>query len=307
MPNNFKERFLSEIDMPDNFSMVMKYNQYRNDDRYNSIVFVEGYSDKVFYENTKYECLNSNVQYIFKSNKNEDSINLVGKEAVIYVYDRIKRNDTLVFDLYKCIFIVDRDFDEILCSKYIKLKESDRKLFTLTKGHSMENFFLEEQNINKIFCSFDLTSDAAKTFWKLFLIFSEEIYEFYALKGTITAGIRENMNVHYTKRYDDSEIFTFTFDSINEYKYNRLYLEEEVSIMKNGIKQSKQAIDFFDMLKEKLMQYSGFLRGHTVFDFLNSYLEQCYGKTINYKNERTNYCKIVNHMNVEIDIKQIMN
>ncbi len=304
--DNFQNYFQLARKAEPPFGMVMKFSHQRTRNDINKFVFVEGASDKWFYSNTNHHMLREKCSYIYRNSFDEDASyydDYRGKESVIYTYKIIRESEDLKDELNRCIFIIDRDYDNNISSKNTVLTKQDKDMFVLTYGHSMENYFLERCNVNTIFFKLGLTQHIADDFWIMFKQFAEDSSTFFALKGAISMAYNKHIPFNYTKVHNNEDIFTFDFSSNKELIYNKKYMEEEIQYMRKGINNSKPLLEYYDTLYKKILENPRFLRGHEVYRLLKTYLVNHHGILLDYKENKMLYCSIVSEMNVILDLK----
>lgn len=103
----------------------------------------------------------------------------IGKSGVMNTYNDIRTRNNLLHYLDRCIFLIDHDYEGALSSKVV-VPETLRDNLTITKLYSFENYFLIEENIDKIFKLFGL--DDVNVFKQKLNNFVEEISEYNRLK-----------------------------------------------------------------------------------------------------------------------------
>ncbi len=271
--------------------LVQKLNYLRTNRNNKEFVFVEGSSDAEFYKHTSISILADKSVYLFAS-YNPDPDEEKGKKVLYSTYEAIRRNDVLRSELDKCVFIIDKDYE------YYK---NDR-VYTITEGHSMECYFLEQENIKVMFSYFDLTEEEAIKFWNLFNDFANKCYEFYALKGTVSYMYANGQRRFYKKEYDYPDIFTFKFDNDN-YSFCEDKLNEEVELLKDAIRSNSSFMPYYQKLYADIKDDPRMIRGHDAYEFLKQYLQQKHGIII--KNNLHGLESVIRDMGVELDIRQI--
>lgn len=157
MKKNFKEAFERERNIEVDFGPVMRFSMMRSKSDISSYVFVEGSSDKEFYRKTNINTLSEKAYYFFReySDKTIDK-KYSGKESVYYSLKKILDNENLKKYIDKCTFIVDRDYSRQQNSRYVNLRNKDYSYIDFTKGHSMEDYFVEKSNLIVIMNSLGL-------------------------------------------------------------------------------------------------------------------------------------------------------
>ena len=106
-------------------------------------------------------------------------------------YNDIRTRNNLLHYLDRCIFLIDHDYEGALSSKVV-VPETLRDNLTITKLYSFENYFLIEENIDKIFKLFGL--DDVNVFKQKLNNFVEEIREYNRLKSAINISYMKGVN-----------------------------------------------------------------------------------------------------------------
>jgi len=298
---NNNEKFRNNREMPLEMSTLIRFNRRRISNE--SIIFIEGFSDLIFYSNIGHSKL-SKSEYIFRSNKEKDTADdrIQGKEAVLFSYNKIKQNRELSKDLYKCTFIVDYDFNGIT-SQRTYLSDNDKNRITTTIGHSVENYFVYKNSLDNIFDYLDLDKKHINKFKDILKEFSKDTTEYFALKGAIVYTYKIKSPVKYRKKYSDGDIFVF--EITNDYKLNfkTEYMNYEVLSMKNSINSNRKAIDRYIQIKQEIKDNPEKIRGHNIFDLLEVYLLKVIGKSINYNSNKYLYKKLISLLSFDMDLK----
>lgn len=216
---------------------------------------------------------------------------------MFYAYRQIKENKDLQKDAGKCVYIVDKDWDLTLRSTNKWVNKKDEPFITMTKGHSMECYFLEKENVQRIFEHYSLTDKIAEfaDFERKFVDLS---LEYWALKSTVQYAMKTNVRCRYRKKHSFNEIFAFDFSK--EPFFKRQLMDEEICIMKEAIKDNEQLERYCSIWKEKIKNEPRYIRGHDYFNFLQMYLEFVLSRKVT-ENE---LFELVYNMNVDIDIKR---
>ena len=280
-------------------AVVQRFNILRMNRENREFVFVEGSSDATFYKNTSISILADKSAYLYAEYDSDPNIEK-GKKVVYSAFDCIRKNENLRYELDKCIFVIDRDYE------YYR----NNRVFSITEGHSMECYFLERDNIDIIFSYFNLTEKDANSFWGMFYDFAGKCYEFFALKGTWsymieeTRKTRSNLTKCYEKRNDNAEIFTFKFIG-ESYSFNEDKLNEEIDLLRDVLQSNKNFMPYYQKLYADIKDNPNMIRGHDAYEFLKQYLLQIHGITIH--NNLKELIPVIKDMGVELDIKQIVN
>ena len=216
-----------------------------------------------------------------------------GKESVLYCYNFIKNEKS--FNMNTCTFIVDRDYDAKLQLIKIPLSNSDKKNLCMTKGHSFENYFLDEVNLKYVFSELGLSDQDLSAFLQRFTKFLESTKSFFSAKAVITEAYSK-LHLHYKKKHDDNEVFSA--DIKNNNGINSIILKEENSNQKVFIQSNRleARLKYYEnILGQNLALY---IRGHNVFEYLQAYLQCYHGMNLSSRNRKI-YSDIVKHFQVE--------
>ncbi len=259
--STLKDRFQYSIRQKSAIGSVMKYHEVKDSDYYRSIVFVEGSSDRRFYKNTGIRRLSKQSYYIYAV-QDED---LTGKKAVISAYQYISADADIRDGLEKCIFIVDRDWDLL------------PKGVSVTRGHSMENYFLLQDNLKILFSHIGKNEKEYDTFWRGYGKFCAETAEFWALKASVVYAHGTDKGYDYRRKRTFEEIFDFRLLWDDTIVYNRKYMEEEIALMRRGIAGSEELLAYCENMKEKIRTDISYIRGHEAFRYLQCYFKEKFG------------------------------
>ena len=297
MRENFKEMFQNELDVEVDFGPVMRFALVRERPSIKQFVFVEGSTDKIFYESTNIKILSDNAYYFYRTLSDRyDKEEYKGKEAVFYSLKRIIDDVRLSKKIDKCKFIVDRDYEKIPKSKYSKLKASDYDKLTITKGHSMESYFFEDSNLKAILKRVDLDVDE---FLKVFDIFTAEMSYYYSLKAIVTENYKAGANIKYNRKYNDSELFCFDF-SKEKFWLGQDKIKEECLRMKRSVDRNLYLIKQAENLQKEIASNRMMVRGHDAFSFLEQYIMQKTHRKIVFPNGHKSDMKLlIGSFNVE--------
>lgn len=290
----FSAFFQKEVDNPPAYGLIMKYNTLRVDKGIKKLIFVEGSSDKRFYSATNIEELSADSYYIFQSYK--DGVG--GKEAVFYAYNGIKSDSSLYHDMNRCIFIVDRDWELSIKSANNLISGKDREKFTITQGHSMECYFLENENLAVIFSKLGI-EEYLSDFKKVFDSFKDRTYHYWALKGTVEYAYKHELHIKYRKRYSFDEIFSFHFDRDEYCEFEKM--NDEIELMETAIINDINLQKYCKKWDELIKKESRYMRGHDVFNLLFSYINQICGRMVS----EIELFNMVPQFSVSLDIKHI--
>ena len=297
---DFSEFFDKQILDPPPIGSIIKYNDARTKPYYKHIIFVEGCTDKIFYSNTNIDTFKDNAYYIYSTKK--ENAEYVGKEGVFHAYHSIQSDNALLDDFEKCIFIIDRDWDERIVSENHFIKKYDIPSFTVTFGHSMENYFLELDNLKIIFDMYHIQDDY-DYFANCYIQYVNETADYWAYKATLSYAKKEKLFFSYKKDKSFEDIFDFRYID-NKIIYNKDFYNSEVELMKSGINYSLQLMDKYELNKEKIINEPRFVRGHDAFRYLKVYLKEKHGIDFDFWGQNEKLFKmIISKLNVNIDVK----
>ena len=232
---------------------------------------VEGLTDKQFYKQVLVPSQNDESYEFFNAQKEkgkDDESYLVGQEAVIDAcrrYSDLNRKQPKK----KCAFIIDYDFDclSLYGIEYLK------GITTTKPVHSIEGFFLVDENISKVFEYVGIPGLLPK-FNKACKAVLNDLVEFYALRSTITyANSKKDVKphaCHYDKKYLDEYIFAFSFKE-GEVSFVRPFYEEEVAKMHLAIEGQEILAKEYEKRKKRFKKIFQ-LKGKTVFALLDAFL-----------------------------------
>ncbi len=291
---DFRAFFSQEMNNQPPIGMVMKYNIFRANHLIKHIIFVEGSSDKTFYSKTRYSELNSDAEYVYQNYEEGNG----GKESVFYAYYAIKKDDSLRVDINRSVFVVDKDWDTALRSENNWVKKKDEPFFTVTKGHSMECYFIDSDNIDIIFAELGI-SQYSERFHKLLAGFLEQTKSFWALKSVMSYAHKKGIKVKYRKKYSFGEIFDFDFNDSSKV-FNLQMLLEEVSAMEESISGNQDLLRYYEIWKKRIQEDVMLIRGHDAFSFLQSFINSVRTKKVSDRD----LFDLVPVMEVKIDIRK---
>ncbi len=290
--NSFADFFKTQVKNPLPVGMVMKYNTYRVDKTIKHFVFVEGSSDEVFYKNTTYKELADYSKYIFQNYEEKNG----GKESVFYAYHQLKNDKNLQSDIDRCVFIVDRDWDNSLKSKNKWVVKKDENHITVTLGHSMECYFLENDNVKVIFQELGI-SNLLEDFNKTYIDFINKTSNYWALKAVMQYAFNSQSTCYYKKTYDFGDIFKYDFTKKEYIDMSKVDLE--VRNMEKAISGNEDLKRYYSVWKKKILEQPRLIRGHNAFDFLYQYINTMSNLRIRTKD----LFDLVNKMYVDITIR----
>lgn len=274
-----------------------------NSEHCDTIIIVEGFSDEDFYKNTNIEIL-KNACYVYAS----QNANIVGKEAVIDAYFKIKEYSRRKIFNNLVIFIVDKDFFGInwkapaysRIAKEQMATNEDINNFTILNCHSHECYFILEDNLKEIFKLLNI-EDKLDDFNNILEENLDDFSEYFAYKS-----ILETENPNYSKDCENIKGINFNFEFKNDKLiFNKADMQNGINKMKTQIiqisdREKKEILEkqYLEM-KQKFKKHRELLRGHTLYEFLECYLNH-YGKSL--KNHQEYNEEIVKRLKIPLDI-----
>lgn len=299
--NTHNDAFYNELIGDRLSARLLKYNTQRTYGE--TVCFVEGYMDELVYRNSSIDVLNKGVQYNTGNyNRIGSRIEEEGKESVIHAYMSIRRTETLKMGLRSCVFIVDYDFEGVTSSKY-QLTKNQKAGISVTPYHSVESYFVEENNLGILFKKLCLTQHDAEVAYCELEKLSLQTSDFFALRGAITNQIivgkveGRMIKIGYKAKYSIKEIFNR--ENIPFVKEG--YLLEEVRAMKKEVFRIPGAKRKYDEIKKRVNGGPPYIQGHTAYDFLYSYLKE--NHDINLDKEVRNNRDLIKCLQIDIVIK----
>lgn len=312
MKNDFKNIFKEEMPV---WTILFEFNtirKYLNNGQY--YCFVEDKNDAFFYRRTGNNILKQaefsvgvrdKYKYINDDPRNDYNIRHMsnGKDRVINTFIKIDRD--LHSQLSKCIFLVDKDFEGAYSFKYTLTDEQRNRITTTAPFYSFENYFLENNNLKKIFKKIGIEEEYL-VFDKLLKKFISEISDYTKLKYVATMSHMKSSkfndrSFHYSKIYSSEQIFSFNFNDDPFYYKERML--EEITLMQIALNNSNgKSKKYYESLK-KHSNTSRDIRGHDIYAFLEKYLKQKKGIDIHQNRNNKMYKDIIKILSVPITIK----
>lgn len=282
---------------------LFKFALFKSNKDIDYIVFIEGETDKVFYENTSMSFFVDNRIEFIVSECMCDNVENHGKKAVVDLCSQIL--DLTPKSISKCVFIVDHDYfglDEFLPELVNKIK----KYVTVLPVYSFENFFLLFENLKRIEKRY-MYDEQIKSFKHSYDQFLIMIHEYMALRWTLTACLVPNKTIHinikinYKKSYD--EMFEiFNCNDANQLFINKEKLDFEVKIMNDKIKPHRELEHYKIEALKYIETNDDKIKGKILLNFLLKYLKEVNGINIKmYEGEE--YIKLIKLINVNFEIK----
>lgn len=226
--------------------------------------------------------------------------NYLGKKAVLKAYIDILSNDSLKKDLYRTIFVVDRDYDvQVVCSD-VGILEDAANFITTTRYHSHENYYLTDHNLRIIFKELGVQKYLVD-FKIKFTMFGREISRYCALKAANSACYDHGWKKpYYRVLHKDNEILDVHFNSEGNYSFNKLYLIEEIALLEQAIKGNKNAEEYFNDWFVRISDDPLNIRGHTIYNFLIRYLIEVCHVRFSISKDEVEYFSVIKKMSVPI-------
>ena len=231
---------------------------------------VEGESDERFYKSAQIsEFRDKDIEYHYslRNSSENDENQPMGVKAVIDAY---RRRNTINKKSKSSAYIIDYDFNSPELYKIEMLTD-----ITTTKPvHSIEAFFLMDENLEKVFRHIGADHLLAK-FKEVCGSMLEALIEFYALRSTITKASEDEYLKEYEKgfesAYKDDYIFSFTFSS-EGVSFVKSFYDEEVARMHSVVdKHEKLAADYSK--RKKIIKELHQIRGKTVLSLLEAFFK----------------------------------
>ena len=264
--DSLKNIFQDAISCQEPSGLVMEFNVYRTDPRFRYFAFVEAADDAKFYSNSNVDRLKNSYCKFISAGQNVSDL-YKGKKAVLDALKRISEDKVLSPEVKKCMFIVDRDYDDSLKHTGVKLSAEQRHNIKITQGYSFENYYFQKQNIDTIY---------------------------FAAKGIVS------MNYEFTRNSlpvipEHEQIFKYDFKNgvlVDEKKYKKAknillsYLQKNTLLWKEyGKLRARLAADPLC-----------YLRGHDVYNYFYNYL-QYQGEDV----VKSDLLKLCKKMNVQLE------
>lgn len=279
-------------------AVMQRYNILRVANPSKHFIFVEGTSDKMFYQSTNDVFLSKDVEYLFSIKRDADNGNriLVGKEAVLFCYTKVKRD--FKSDMDRCAFIVDRDYDYDLRLTNIPIRTGDKSKIAITVGHSFENYFFYGDNLKKIFDICQLTDLDYISFRERLKDYLSSILEFFAANAVITESFKLR-HLRYKKKKTDEMIFSSSIIETNGIHHSEL--QEEIKHQMDFISRQKLTARYKYYLQQLNKNPVLYIRGHNVFNYLVAYLKDYHSINLDPFQNQELYKKIVGELQIYIE------
>ncbi len=297
--SNFREEWQRELQgVIHPHDLVVEFGEIFSKARYQSFVFVEGPTDEIFYTHTNRSELNKDAYYQCGSlTKERFYEGKVGKDAVLYSLNRIVNDSKLSKSLHKCIFIIDRDFDDTFSKETLpKCKNTEYTLYE-TKGHSVENYLFEEKNIGHVLRYINFQCNV-NDFLDKFKDFTKEMSTYYAVNSEITR--QSQNNAFYKHRYSLEEILSFNF-SKEDFWIGRQKAREEIKLMQDVVLGNQWSKGFVENKQRLIEKNIMLIRGHDAFTFLYQYAKQKYNKDFDIFEKRSDYHDLIDVLSVDFE------
>ncbi len=316
--NKFEEEFKNNLScLPDN-GWIFEANIYRNIKDLDYMCFVEGPTDPDFYNNIKNTAISDkNIRFTTSRLSSSEGVigNEIGKEGVIKNYYSIFKNSNFKDILSKSIFIVDHDYEGLI-SEYYEKDEIDNSVFSVTPFYAFENFFLVDENLEKIFKYFSLSNNDLEKFKLILNQFVEECSEYTRLKSSVTIACKKceyktylpscKILVPYGKSCGEimkpDHIFHFIFNNSKYHFFNKKFMDMQNEAMLKSIRTDYKIMNYYNNETKKFINNKNFVRGHDVYKLLEQYLLQNYDINISQRkyDKNSRYKEIVKLILVEM-------
>ena len=274
--DNFKKIFKEAIEEEPKLGPILRLVIKATTDRY--VCVVEGKTDQEFYKNTCINILKESEYVLWRRRKiKEDPLIIVGKESVIDLYKYLKGNQQLCKYLKSCIFIVDHDFDGV-SSRFYEIDKSDRRCINMTPYHSVESFYVEEENLGKILNELGIKTENIKDIFSCLKDLAIKTTEYFALKGTITYSYNNFekglcRKVRYTPVHTNEDIF----GTPKRITINEMHLSQETNNMYKTILTQRVLLNKYQELKRWINGEPVYIQGHFAYDYLSYIINEICG------------------------------
>lgn len=290
---------------PPKREMIIRYGILRQNKRC-TLCIVEGPGDQAFYSHTNIGIFANNYCYYICHDKAKDpDSRYESRAAVIQTYFDIKNDEILKGDLARTIFIVDKDYDRQLVHNKQLLPTKDSRCITVTRYHSLENYFITEGNVKTIFTAYNVDVKLVNDFLTKIRKFTAEVAEYFALLGSITACYKHDWRIPNYVNYRKDLFKSLHFDRSGNYRFDVNGMKTEIEKMRFEIRYIREAKEYEQYLLKKLSDYK-YIRGHLAFDFLRRYLKEVLGKEFGYDSDNkevtTKYYRCIHALDIEIHI-----
>ena len=291
--DSLKNIFQDAISCQEPSGLVMEFNVYRTDPRFRYFAFVEAADDAKFYSNSNVDRLKNSYCKFISAGQNVSDL-YKGKKAVLDALKRISEDKVLSPEVKKCMFIVDRDYDDSLKHTGVKLSAEQRHNIKITQGYSFENYYFQKQNIDTIFSYLKYSEDKQQKILGEMQSFFLQYTDYFAAKGIVS------MNYEFTRNSlpvipEHEQIFKYDFKNgvlVDEKKYKKAknillsYLQKNTLLWKEyGKLRARLAADPLC-----------YLRGHDVYNYFYNYL-QYQGEDV----VKSDLLKLCKKMNVQLE------
>lgn len=226
-------------------------------------IFVEGDTDEKYYSNCKHSFLNKNsAVYLCGPSMNSESTGLIGKKWVINAFKEMMAWEAKKEDRSRWIFIVDRDYEP-----------AEITGINNTKYHSVESYFLTNENLKTIFSRLD--PNKYNEFVRLGEAFANDFLDYFLLKTTINAFYNYNKKIQVSMTTQHGMSFLISKkDNEVTYEVAATYLADTKNmkaIIQSG--QYPKAEEYYNTLCAKYPPTLANIRGHNAIFFLKEYIK----------------------------------
>lgn len=268
--DSLKNIFQDAINCQEPSGLVMEFNVYRTDPRFHYFAFVEAKDDAKFYSNSNVDRLKkSYCKFISAGQKESDSYK--GKKAVLDALKKISEDKVLSPEIKKCMFIVDRDYDDSLKHTGIKLSAEQRRNIRITQGYSFENYYFQQQNIETIFSYLRYPEDKKQKVLEEMQSFFLRYIDYFAAKGVVSMNF-ELVRNSLPMIPEHEQIFTYDFRNgvlVDEKKYKKA-----INVLLPFLQKNTVLWKEYSKLRARLVTDPlCYLRGHDVYNYFYNYLQ----------------------------------
>lgn len=295
------ERYMNHFNNPTSgIEISIKIDNASNEKDIDYFCFVEGSTDKYFYNSISHDFFSMNkIHYIFMGYKKFNEYEK-GKKAVILATKVVSKRHRKL--LRRFVFIADHDYFGI--DEYKKvIEEKYLNMLTILPVYSYENYYFYKNNLNNGLGSYlndrqlsDLNNELST--------FCKETIDYFALKATKTAAHAQSKYnnckelIEYQHSSKDKNIFIFDFSSKEYFKKD--LLDYEVNQLRRIVYKEPKTKKLYEKLKTTISQGKDFYKGKILFQYMTDYLKYHYN--LNAKHGKLNN-EINRLLEVDLDIR----
>lgn len=267
----FKDYFKTQLQVEKPMGVIVRFNVKRAENPKGRYIFVEGSDDRRFYSSTDIPVFHTDLFFFSVHDDFEnESLQVVGKEAVLQCFTILKSRTDIGNSFEKCVFIIDRDYDEDIEYSATKVQPDEKSRFSMTQGHSFENYFLRKDNLKTVFDYYGLSESDLEEYYRHFEAFSERAGKYYAARATITAFHNSKLSFYRPKHRNDR---VFQNDILIDEGIDANAYKEEYTRMMEAINEHRECIEYYKKTKKEITQKPEMcIRGHNVYYHLEKYL-----------------------------------